>query len=36
MTHAEGITPPRVLGPEKGGESGGWTEGRERRAMGYI
>jgi len=35
MTHVEGITPLSVRGPGKGGESGGWTEERERRAMGY-
>jgi hypothetical protein len=35
MTHAEGITPPCVRGPGKGGESGGWTEERERRVVGY-
>jgi len=37
MKRAEGSTPPLVCQPGKGGDSGGWAEGREKRGgVGYI
>ena len=35
MTHTEGRAPPRVCGPGKGADSGGWAEETKKRGMGY-